>query len=237
MVATRACLESFQRPEIGINDPTVLVKKRARRNNFSSIYPRREGPAVPGQSRAARAMLCGLSRGCDTQPWPLPQETRTSPGLGEAAAGHPQNTRTRVGRPRGTAQCKAIPTNTREPRRIRPHGPKRGARGLLDARLLPSSLCYDHLRPHFVKFQPQLPLVQKHFDSFHALQGREAEPGYPPGSLGAPKPRGEAGARFAEPGGARWGGPRPDPGGAEQGEPWVGSSVRREQYPAALPPP
>lgn len=40
---------------------------------------------------------------------------------------------------------------------------------------LPPGLCYDHLRPHFVKFQPQLPLVQKHFDPLHALRGRKAQ--------------------------------------------------------------
>lgn len=148
------------------------------------------GRARQCRGRAEQPGQC--CAGCDTPPWPLPQETRTSPGLGEAAAGHPQNTRTRVGRPGGAAQCKAIPTNTREPRRIRPHGPKKGARGLLDARLLPSSLCYDHLRPHFVKFQPQLPLMQKHFDSFHALQGREAEPGYPPGEPRSPQTPGRS---------------------------------------------
>lgn len=34
----------------------------------------------------------------------------------------------------------------------------------------PSSFGYDHLRAHFVEFQPQLSFMEKHLDPFHALE-------------------------------------------------------------------
>lgn len=59
---------------------------------------------------------------------------------------------------------------------------------------LPPGLCYDHLRPHFVKFQPQLPFVQEHFDPLHTLPGRKGtnhqtpagRGKIPPGAAGTP---------------------------------------------------
>lgn len=60
-------------------------------------------------------------------------------------------------------------------------------------RSLPSSFRDDHLRPHVVEFQPQFPLVQKHFDAFHALfkeRGRDGnhrrirQKANPPGNEG-----------------------------------------------------
>lgn len=148
------CLESFQRPEIGINDPTVLVKKGARRNNFFSIHPRRGVTESRGSSGA---------------------EARH---LRSAVGTHSPHTRTRVEKLRVCICAKLSPQTPRKEKDSAPRTQRACSRlpPLPWGCFLPSSLCYDHLRPHLVKFQPQLPLVQKHFDPLHALQRRKAEP-------------------------------------------------------------
>lgn len=49
--------------------------------------------------------------------------------------------------------------------------------------ILPSSFGYNHLRAHFVEFQPQFSFMEKHFDPFHALdEGEKSHTDKPRGS-------------------------------------------------------
>lgn len=140
----------------------------------------------PGQCCAGCPGAATLTRGLSHRRHEHPR------GSGKQRLGIHRTREHAWGGPEGQPSAKRFPQTRVNQGGSGPTAPKKGARGLLDARLLPSSLCYDHLRPHFVKFQPQLPLVQKHFDSFHALQGREAEPGYPPGEPRSPQTPGRS---------------------------------------------
>lgn len=85
--------------------------------------------------------------------------------------------------PRGCANTR-VPVGSPLPRQFPPQTRaneggfgRAGGRALppTTAPPLPPCLCYDHLGPHFVKLQPQLPFVQKHFDPLHALRGKKAQ--------------------------------------------------------------
>lgn len=121
--------------------------------------------AAPGSAGAPGAVAHPRTGG-----WISPTRDATVPESGTRTPTHAA-LRTRVCLP-PCPHKQFPPANPHKRHEIQP---RMGRQPALPPHPLPPGLCYDHLRPHFVKFQPQLPLVQKHFDPLHALRGRKAQ--------------------------------------------------------------